>query len=107
MLIGKDISERLDIIPAKFRVIVTRRLKYAFKGWDGVIQARLRRPTSSKAACRPRCCWPRSQSPNMPTTCRCSCRRGFMPATGWRSTGGKWRSGWAGSASNWRSLPRM
>jgi hypothetical protein len=39
VLIGEDISERLDVIPARFRVIVTRRPKYAFKGWDGVIQA--------------------------------------------------------------------
>lgn len=39
VLIGEDTSERLDVIPAKFRVIVTRRPKYAFKGWDGVIQA--------------------------------------------------------------------
>ena len=39
VLIGEDVSERLDVIPAKFRVIVTRRPKYAFKGWDGVIQA--------------------------------------------------------------------
>lgn len=39
VLIGEDVSERLDVIPAKFRVIVTRRPKYTFKGWDGVIQA--------------------------------------------------------------------
>jgi transposase len=39
VLIGEDVSERLDVIPARFRVIVTRRPKYAFKGWDGVIQA--------------------------------------------------------------------
>lgn len=39
ILIGEDVSERLDVTPAKFRVIVTRRPKYAFKGWDGVIQA--------------------------------------------------------------------
>lgn len=39
LLIGEDVSERLDVIPARFRVIVTRRPKYAFKGWDGVIQA--------------------------------------------------------------------
>lgn len=32
-------AERLDVIPAKFRVIISRRPKYAFKGWDGVIQA--------------------------------------------------------------------
>jgi transposase len=37
--IGEDASERLDVIPARFRVIVTRRPKYAFRGIDGVIQA--------------------------------------------------------------------
>jgi transposase len=37
--IGEDVSERLDVTPAKFRVIVTRRPKYAFKGEDGIIQA--------------------------------------------------------------------
>ena len=39
VLIGEDISERLDVIPARFRVIVTRRPKYAFKDADGVVQA--------------------------------------------------------------------
>lgn len=39
VLIGEDVSERLDVVPAKFRVIVTRRPKYAFKDEDGVIQA--------------------------------------------------------------------
>ncbi|MBB6182602.1 transposase [Rhizobium flavum] len=39
VLVGEDVSERLDVVPAKFRVIVTRRPKYAFKNEDGVIQA--------------------------------------------------------------------
>lgn len=39
VLIGEDRSERLDVIPPKFRVIVTRRPKYAFRGRDGVLQA--------------------------------------------------------------------
>ncbi len=39
VLIGEAVSERLDVVPAKFRVIVTRRPKYAFKNEDGVIQA--------------------------------------------------------------------
>ncbi|RWR04034.1 IS66 family transposase, partial [Paenirhodobacter populi] len=39
VLIGEDVSQRLDVVPAKFRVIVTRRPKYAFKNADGVIQA--------------------------------------------------------------------
>lgn len=38
VLIGEDVSERLDVVPAKFRVIVTRRPKYAFKNEDGVIE---------------------------------------------------------------------
>ena len=39
VLIGEDVSERLDVTAAKFRVIVTRRPKYAWRGRDGVIQA--------------------------------------------------------------------
>jgi len=39
VLIGEDVSERLDVTPKRFRVIVTRRPKYAYKGHDGVIQA--------------------------------------------------------------------
>ncbi|MFC3726212.1 IS66 family transposase [Neoaquamicrobium sediminum] len=39
ILIGEDRSERLDVVPPKFRVIVTRRPKYAFRGHDGVVQA--------------------------------------------------------------------
>jgi len=38
--IGEDVSERLDVIPAQFRVIVTRRPKYACRSCtDGVAQA--------------------------------------------------------------------
>ena len=38
--IGEDASERLDVIPAQFRVIVTRRPKYACRSCsNGVVQA--------------------------------------------------------------------
>ena len=37
VLIGADVSERLDVTSAKFRVIVTRRPKYTYRGRDGVI----------------------------------------------------------------------
>jgi len=38
--IGEDLSERLDVIPAQFRVIVTRRPRYACRSCtDGVVQA--------------------------------------------------------------------
>lgn len=39
ILIGDDVSERLDVVAAKFRAIVTRRPKYAFRNEDGVVQA--------------------------------------------------------------------
>src|ERR1700756_1407479 len=39
VLIGEDVSRRLDVAPAKFRVIVTRRPKYAYRNRDGVLQA--------------------------------------------------------------------
>jgi len=38
--IGEDVSERLDVVPAQFRVIITRRPKYACRSCgDGVRQA--------------------------------------------------------------------
>ena len=36
-VIGEDVSERLDIIPAQFRVIVTRRPKFACRACEGGI----------------------------------------------------------------------
>ena len=39
-VIGEDVSERLDIVPAQFRVIVTRRPKYACRSCEnGITQA--------------------------------------------------------------------
>ncbi|WP_352737417.1 IS66 family transposase zinc-finger binding domain-containing protein [Mesorhizobium sp. M0213] len=99
ILIGEDVSERLDVTPAKFRVIVTRRPKYAYKGLDGIIQAAapariiesgiptealLAQIAVSKYAdglplYRQEAIYARDQA---------------------RSTGHRWRSGWARSASS-------
>lgn len=38
VLIGEDVSKRLDVTPAKFRLIVTRRPKYAYRNRDGLVQ---------------------------------------------------------------------
>src|SRR3546814_9324793 len=35
--IGEDVSERLDVIPAQFRVLVTRRPKYACRRCSGAL----------------------------------------------------------------------
>ena len=85
ILIGEDVSERLDVTPAKFRVIVTRRPKYAFKNEDGVIQALGTGASSSRAAFLPKRLWPRSLSQNMPMACRSIGKRPSMPVTRWSS----------------------
>ena len=36
-VIGEDVSERLDVIPAQFRVVVTRRPKYGCRGCESAI----------------------------------------------------------------------
>lgn len=36
-VMGEDVSERLDIVPAQFRVIVTRRPKYACRACEEVV----------------------------------------------------------------------
>ncbi|RUV50169.1 hypothetical protein EOA85_31275 [Mesorhizobium sp. M5C.F.Ca.IN.020.29.1.1] len=51
LLIGEDVSERLDVTPAKFRVIVTRRPKYAYRTLDGVFQSP-KAPSSGRQADR-------------------------------------------------------
>ncbi|WP_456388978.1 IS66 family transposase [Profundibacter sp.] len=39
-IIGEDVSERLDIVPAQFRVMLTRRPKYACRSCEaGIVQA--------------------------------------------------------------------
>lgn len=39
-VIGEDVSERLDIVPSQFRVLVTRRPKYACRSCEnGIVQA--------------------------------------------------------------------
>jgi transposase len=52
--IGEDVSERLDVIPAQFRVLVTRRPRYACRRCSGAVVQAMRRNTSCPAGCRPR-----------------------------------------------------
>src|SRR3546814_2941382 len=45
--IGEDVSERLDVIPAQFRVLVTRRPKYACRRCSGALDRKSTRLNSS------------------------------------------------------------
>ena len=51
-VIGKDVNERLDIVPAQFRVIVTRRPKYACQSCEGGI-AEVPAPVHIVSGCTP------------------------------------------------------
>jgi len=91
--IGEDVSERLDVIPAQFKVIVTRRPKYACQVCAGeVVQApaleRLIR-TAFPPRHWSRMCW----SPNMPITRRSIVKRKSMHAKASRSIAPPWRTG--------------
>jgi transposase len=78
VLIGEDVSKRLDVTPAKFRLIVTRRPKYAYRNRDGVVQA----PAPPHLmAFRPRRFSPRSRWPNTPAGCPCIGRKRSMRVT--------------------------
>lgn len=85
VLIGEDVSERLDVMPAKFRVIVTRRQSMPSKTRTASSRRR-RRHTSSRPAFRRKHFWRRSPSPNMPMACRSTGRRRSTPATRSNST---------------------
>ncbi len=104
ILIGEDISERLDVVAAKFRVIVTRRPKYAFKNEDGVIRLRPRH-ISLRRAFQQKRFWLRSPCPNMPMAYHSIGRRRFTPATRSNLTAGSWLNGWESWGSNSTSSP--
>ena len=92
--IGEDKSERLDMVPAQFRVLVTRRPKYACRSCeDGVVQASVPArliegglPTEATRS-------PRFWCPNMPIICRCTGRPRFTPARASIWIGQRWRIG--------------
>jgi transposase len=87
-VIGEDRSSRLDVIPAQYRVLVTRRPKYACrKCQQGVVQAAA--PARLIAGGSSRRCWWRS----MPTIALCTAKRRSWRGRASRSTARPWPSG--------------
>ncbi|MBP2613433.1 hypothetical protein J2774_003601 [Rhizobium pusense] len=80
VLIGEDVSERLDVVPAKFRVIVT-----ADRSMPSKMKTASFRPphprTLSRRAFRRKRFSPKSPSRSMPMAFRSIGRRQSMPAT--------------------------
>jgi hypothetical protein len=98
-VIGEDVAERLDIVPAQFRVLVTRRPRYGCRSCEGIVvqapaPARLIEggiPTEATVA--------QVLCPNMPTICRSTARRRSTPARVSISTARPWPTGSAGRRS--------
>lgn len=92
--IGEDRSQRLDVIPAQYQVIVTRRPKYACRACqEAVVQAPAPARLIERVACRPSGWSPMSLSRNMPTTARCTARPRSWRGRASRSIAPPWRSG--------------
>src|SRR5207302_3554210 len=66
-VIGEDRSQRLDVIPAQYQVIVTRRPKYACRSCQGAGVQAAAPARLIEGGCRPSGWLPMSRSRNMPT----------------------------------------
>jgi len=93
--IGEDVSERLDIVPAQFRVIVVCRPKYACRACeDGVVQA----PAPARLIEGGVPTMRRSRKflyRSMPIISRCTGRRRSTPAKASFLIVRPWQIGWA------------
>ena len=84
--IGEDVSERLDVVPAQFRVLVVHRPKYACRACESVVVQSSAPARLIWAACRPRPWSPTCSSPNTLTICRSIARRKSTSARAFVST---------------------
>ncbi len=97
--IGEDRTERLDIVPAQLRVIVTVRPKYACRACEQSVTqapapARLIEGGLPTEGAAPMC-----SSPNTWTIARCTGRRRSMPVPASIWTARRWPAGSAGRHS--------
>jgi len=113
--VGEDRSERLDVIPARFRVLVTVRPKYLCRSCDGASHVqgepmerqwserhwRARPSGWCRAGCRRRLWWRIPWSPSSATTCHSTARRISTAGRASISTGPCWRPGRGARRSCW------
>ena len=89
--ISEDVSEKLDYLPGVFSVERHIRGGHA----NSARRSRRRRcpRRSSTRASRRRDSWRRCWWPSSPITCRCTVRKAFLRAPGWRCRVQRWASG--------------
>ena len=68
--LGEDVAERLDVIPAQFKVIVTRRPKYGCRACESAVVQAPAPARLIEGGLPTRPWWAMSWSANTPTTCR-------------------------------------
>jgi len=91
--IGEDVAERLDVVPASFRVLVTRRPRYACRACEGEVVQAPAPSRRSKVGCRPMHWSPRCWSRSTPIICRSIGRRRSTPARASTWTVRRWPTG--------------
>lgn len=91
--VGENVAERLDIVPAQFRVLELRRPKDACPSCDDVVVQAPAWPGSPRAGFRPRRQSPGCWSRNVPIICRYIVRPRPMRARAWRSIARRWPVG--------------
>ena len=91
--IGADVSERLEVIPAQFRVLVTRRPKYACRACEETVVQAPAPERLIKGPYRPRRWSPACWCPNMLGICRSIAKPRCWPPRASTSSARRWRSG--------------
>ena len=103
--LGEDVTEVLEKIPARLKVIRHVRPRYACRACEPC--CRRRRPTCRSSAAGPgpacsRMCW----SPSTSTACRSTASRASWRARVWRSSARPWPTGSATAPGGWPPWPR-
>ena len=92
--LGEDVSEMLEYVPARFKVIRHVRPKLSCSACERIVQAPApSRPIERGLAGRD--CWRMCWSRSMPITCRCIASRRSTRAKAWSWSARRWRTGWA------------
>jgi len=92
--LGEDVSEVLEYVPARFKVICHVRPKWVCRCCEHIAQV----PAPSRPIARglaARGCWPMCWSPSLSIICRCTGSPRSTPVRAWSWSAQPWPTGWA------------
>jgi hypothetical protein len=85
-VIGEDVAERLDVVPASFRVLVTKRPRYGCRACEAPPVQAAAAPRIVENGLPTEALVAHVRRPSMPTTCRFTARRRSTPGKAFGST---------------------